>query len=76
MFAPSVTICEMLSQNIHDLDLDLWNGLRSNVNTQIERRYAYFYLLAIAMFVLSVGVWETITNERSNVLDSNLKPLK
>ena len=48
---------------MHDLDLDLWNGSMSNINMQMERSDATFYLLAIPMFSLSVTVCEILTVE-------------
>ena len=39
MFALSVTISEIFSGKVHDLDLDLYNGPWSNVNMPIERPY-------------------------------------
>ena len=58
-------ICHRLrdinSQNV--LDADLWNGPRSNVNMPIERPHATFFVLAIAMFALSVTVCEILTVE-------------
>ena len=45
-------ICKTFSVEnyVHDLDLDLWNGLKSAINMLMEKPYATFYLLAIAMF--------------------------
>ena len=57
---------------MHELDLDLYNGSMSNINMPKKRRYATFYVLAIAMSVLSVAVYEIITFESPNVFDSNL----
>ena len=54
------------------LDLDHLNGPRSNENMPIERQYATLYVLATAIFVLSVTVSEIIMFELPNVLDSNL----
>ena len=59
VFVLFVTILEIL--NLHDLDLDLWNAPKSNLNMQIER----------PMFPLSVTVCEIITYELLNILDSN-----
>ena len=42
------------SGNVHDLDP--LNGSRSNVNMPIERPHAIFYVLALAMFDLSLFV--------------------
>ena len=68
MFVLSVSICEIVCQNVYDLDLH--NGPRSNVNMPIERPYQ-FLLLAIEMFVLLVAVCELISYDLSN-FDSNL----
>ena len=56
-----------------DLDLHIYNGLRSNVNLPIEiPYYETFYLLAKAMFVLFVAVYKIITYDLPNVLNSTL----
>ena len=44
------------SQNMHDLDLDLQNGPRSIVYMPMERLYATFLFLTIAMFALYVTI--------------------
>ena len=54
MFALSVTVCERLSQNVHDIDL--YYGPRSNVNMPMEKSYATLYLFAIAIFAPSVTI--------------------
>ena len=59
-----------------DLDLDIYNGLRSNVNLPIEILYETFYLLAKAMFVLFVAVYKIITYDLPNLLHSTLSHLK
>ena len=79
LFAYNSNVCpichplrEVRNQNVHDHNLDLSNGSISNINMPIERPYATFYLLAIAMFALSVTTGEIITFELPNVLYSNL----
>ena len=37
------------SRNVHDLDLDLWNGLPSNLDILMERPRAISQLITIAM---------------------------
>ena len=44
MFAIFVTISEIFSGNVHNLDLDLYNWLWLNVNIPIEMPYATFYV--------------------------------
>ena len=56
--SPFVKICNL---NVHDLDLQ--NGSMLNINIPIERPYATSYLLAIALFALSVIVCEILTVE-------------
>ena len=56
------------------LDLDLYNGPRSNVNMPIERAHATCYVPPIEMFALSVTVYVIFTHDRPNVLDSYLWP--
>ena len=46
------------NQNVHGLDLVLYNEPRSNVNMPIESLHATFYIIAMAMFALSVTVCE------------------
>ena len=41
-------------RKVHDFDLDVQNGSRSNLNMLIESQYALLYLMAIV--ALSVGV--------------------
>ena len=57
---------DIRSRNMHnlDLDLDLCNGPMPNT----ERSYATFYLLPIAMFVLSVTVCDTFAVEMCTTL--------
>ena len=42
-------------------DLDLKNGQRSNVNMPVERPHATPYVLAMAMFAISVTVCKITT---------------
>ena len=46
------------SRKVHYIDLDLSNGPRSNVNTQIESASMTSYLIAIEMFAISVTICE------------------
>ena len=55
---------------MHDDGLDLENGPRSNVNMPTERPYATFYLLAIAIFALSITVSD-IHSQTVHDLDIN-----
>ena len=43
---------DIRNQNVHDLDLDFWNGPRSNVYTPIERPDMTSYLMTIIMIIL------------------------
>ena len=62
IFYLSVTVYEIFTVKIlHDLDFDLKNGPRSNVNTPIESQQATSYMLAIVIFSLSVTVCEITT---------------
>ena len=54
---------DTLSRNVHDLDLDLSNGPRWNVNTPIERPHATFACVDKCNVSLSVTVCEMITYE-------------
>ena len=54
---------DIRSRNVHNFDLDLLNGLMSNINMPMERRHMTLYLLAIAMFALSVTVYEILKIE-------------
>ena len=54
-------LCDIHSQNVYDLDFDLPNGPRSNVNTPIESQLATSYTLAIVIITLSVTVYEITT---------------
>ena len=56
-----VIICEKSA--IKMCDFDLANVSMSNINIPIERPYATFYMLAIAMFVLSITVCEILIVE-------------
>ena len=49
---------EICNRNVHDHDIDLYNG--SNINMSMERLYAIFYLPGIALFALSVSVCEIL----------------
>ena len=53
---------------MHDLDRDVLNGPRSNVNISIESQYATFYVLAVLMFASSGTVCEILTVEISMTL--------
>ena len=44
------------SRDVHDLDVDLSNGPRSNLTMQMGRPYASFDLLAKATFATSVTI--------------------
>ena len=44
---------DIFSKNMHDFDLDLWNGPKSDVNKPIKRSYVTSYLMEMALFVLS-----------------------
>ena len=57
---------------MHDLDFDLYNGPRSNVNIPIESQQATFYVLATAIFVLSVAVY-LIFSQNLHDLDFDLQ---
>ena len=58
------------NRNVHDFDLDLCNGPRSNLDIPIERPRAISYVLAIAMFAISIIVYEISAYEfPSNALD-------
>ena len=46
----------IINQNVHDLDPDLKNWTRLNVNMSVERPHATFNILAIAKLVLSITV--------------------
>ena len=61
--------CEIFSQNVHELELDLFNLSRSNFNIPVEMPYATSYMLAIAIIALSVTVWKLCKYELPNVLD-------
>ena len=58
IFVLSVNICNLFSQNFHELGFDLQNGPRSNVNTAFESQSGTSYVLAITMCVLSVTVYK------------------
>ena len=62
---------DICSRTAHGIDLDIYNGTRSNVNRKMERPYATFFLFALAMFSPSVIVCEIIAQELANVPDSN-----
>ena len=66
MFVLSVNYCETDSGIIHDLDLDLYNRPRENVNMPNKRPYATVYLLAIAIticekFAIEMFMTSTLT---------------
>ena len=44
------------SRNVHDIDLDIQNGPKLNINIPIESPHATSYVLAIAIFAPSVAV--------------------
>ena len=41
---------DTIGRNVHELDLEIYNGPRPNVNIQIERVYSSSYLMAIVVF--------------------------
>ena len=57
---------------MHDLDLDIQNELRSNVNIPIENPHPTSYLMAI-MSALSVVVCEIFAVENAQIHDLDLK---
>ena len=58
------------SREVPDLGRRLWNGLMSNVNNYANRKpICHLFLLAIAMFAISVTVYELITYELPDVFD-------
>ena len=64
IFALSVTVWDIDSQNMHDLNRNLLNGPMSNVNMPVEKPYVFLYSLLIGMFALSVTICQ-ITYEHS-----------
>ena len=54
---------------MHDFDLDLWNMPRSTIHVPIKRPNATFYVLTIAMYVISVSQFMRLSHiyELSNV---------
>ena len=62
MFVLSVIVYEIFTVKIvHNLDSDLSNWPRSNVNTLFESQYPTSFMLAIVIFALSVTVCEIAT---------------
>ena len=51
------------SRHMHDLDLDLQNASRSNVNMTIECQYMTSCLSALVMFFVSVAIFKIFTVE-------------
>ena len=49
---------DIRNRNVHDLNRDLENGERSNVNMPIERAYIGFQYKAIVVFALSLTIYE------------------
>ena len=64
LFAPSVTITRYLQSKLHDLDHDLLNGPRLNVNISIDNPYTTFYMMAVATFAVSVTIYEIFAVEK------------
>ena len=59
---------EIHNRNVHDLDLDLSNGSMSYTNMPLERPYATFLLLAVAMSSLCATVCEILSVEMRTIL--------
>ena len=62
MFALYHHLRDIFSINMHDLDHELQNSTRSNVNMPIESQCRTFYLMAVVMFAL-VTIYEIFTVE-------------
>ena len=56
------------SRKVHDLDYDLLISPRSNVNMLIERPHVTLYVLAIAMFALSVTAGNILAIEMPMIM--------
>ena len=61
-----------LARHCSNGQVDLWNKLRSYVNMLLERPHVISYLLAIAMFVLSVTVCKILAIEMCMTLTSRM----
>ena len=53
---------------MRDLELNLDNGQRSNVNMSIERQYRHFYLMEMVLFAVYVTVYEIYAVEVCMIL--------
>ena len=56
-------ILEIFGRNVNELDLDLSNGPRSNLNLIIDSTYASSYSTVIAMLANSVTILEIFAVE-------------
>ena len=64
-------------ENMNEFYLDLQNGSGSKINLPIESKYATSYVLAIAMFTISVIACEIFTFELfTSSLVTNLSPFQ
>ena len=61
MFSLSATVWDICSSHMHNVDLDLYNGPRSNTNIPIESQQLTSYMLEIIMFALLVTIYKMIT---------------
>ena len=59
-FSLAVIIEEIMSQNVHDLDHDHYNGAMSNVNMIMPTAYSGFYWMAIVTVAIAVAIGEII----------------
>ena len=48
---------------MHEIDLDLQNGPRSNIIMPIESHCVTFYFMTTVMFTLTINVYEKILAE-------------
>ena len=56
MCSLSATVYKIFSRNLHDTDLGLYNGQKSNVNIPIESHWMTSYVMTIVLFALPVRV--------------------
>ena len=71
---------EFFCQCMHDLDYDLWNGPRSNVNMPIKNPYMTCYLMVIVFFFyrwsleeeVAARVMMSLQNQLLNITDSSV----
>ena len=69
----SVTINKIFSVKLHDLENDLQNGPRSNVNMPSESPYMTFSTMAIVLFHVSVTLYEIFTIKTFMILTLTLR---